>query len=607
MSAVEGINLACNIAIPNTKIKIHYASEWDPRQAALTKGGYLEGEITLPEYHGPLKMEIRTCPVEGPGMEEALAAGVHPTIVHNVRMGRGKREQEKEPVPMEYHWRQDYVIQMGKVEILNRLSHFDKDRNVPVRDVVTQVKDNKIILSRKCNNLNLIIVQPKQRCRADAVEATLTKVIANRLQETGQEVSDAAVSKLVKCFIGAKLNKNMKQIKLKVDFRDLFTNELVASCETVDPIYDYRNMHIGPLDLVDATPLKTCMEGGRKSVIVSEQTLPKDVQPIFQIWQGDIQRNDLEGYLNQPHDVQVRQNSIIFIAPPQYSLNGIDWTKFTLKLAVRRHSDKYISTKNFTFRYVPHRSQSCMYCSDTVNVDNDGKAGLADMTRTGKRALSMMNYKKYEVKQLDDPDTYNMTLEDLNLTIEDLSSASYTYSPLSSNVSIKEKVTLLVQPAPKKLRLSAPEEENIPTTVSEMTRSTVISTSQTKDGQFWYTASDIKEFDKYIDRLPTIFPLIKKDGEKQPVNKNDSCAKVEEVTVCGKKDLQEPFQDDSRDQSVNPLSYLHRFILFFFIFFFLQVLACLCAFDEDMEVPLMEFSSSSAAFSASSIFIESKM
>ena len=29
-------------------------------------------------------------------------------------------------------------------------------------------------------------------------------------------------------------------------------------------------------------------------------------------------------------------------------------------------------------------------------------------------------------------------------------------------------------------------------------------------------ASDIKEFDKYIDRLPTIFPLIKKDGKIVP-------------------------------------------------------------------------------------------
>ena len=92
-----------NILITSTQNKIHYPSEWDPRGHAQTKGGYLEGEITVPKYHGPMKMTIQTYPVQGIGMEEALSAEVHPTLIHRVRIGRGKRDQEKEPVPMEAH------------------------------------------------------------------------------------------------------------------------------------------------------------------------------------------------------------------------------------------------------------------------------------------------------------------------------------------------------------------------------------------------------------------------------------------------------------------------------------------------------------------------
>ena len=92
-----------NILITSTRNKIHYPSEWDPRGHAKTKGGYLEREITIPKYNEAMIMTIQTYPVQGNGMEEALSAEIHPTLLHRVKIGQGKRDQEKEPVPMEAH------------------------------------------------------------------------------------------------------------------------------------------------------------------------------------------------------------------------------------------------------------------------------------------------------------------------------------------------------------------------------------------------------------------------------------------------------------------------------------------------------------------------
>ena len=331
----------------------------------------MEGEITIPKYDKSMILTIQSYPAPGVGMEEALVAEVHPAIIHNVRMGQGKREQGKEPVPSDCHWRQQYLIEDGSVMILNQLSALDVGRNVPEQDEVTKVLGNKIVLGRKNKELNLIIVQPKQRSRAVAEEATLTKVITSRLQEAGLDPSDDNLNKLEKCFKGAHFGKNMKQVRLKVDLRDYLTKKVIASHISEQTICDYTNMHIGPLDLADASPLKSCMNGGRKIIIVSEQKLPKDISPVFQIWAGDDKRTDLEQFITQPYDFQVRLDSIIFITPPQNNFEKLDWNGCTLKLAVRRIEDNHISKKKFIFHYVPHNITNCMFCFHNLDTDEE--------------------------------------------------------------------------------------------------------------------------------------------------------------------------------------------------------------------------------------------
>ena len=166
-----------HIDLLTTSNLLRYISEWDPREPAHTKGGYMDGKITVPNVKGKLKMVIQTYPAED---VDPFVSHIHPCILHVVRIGKGKREQELEPVPTYYHWKQQFEIENGRVKILNRISKeldVEKDgftpRPVPVSDYITEVQGNTITLGRKRGELNLILLQPKQQARAKEVSSTL--------------------------------------------------------------------------------------------------------------------------------------------------------------------------------------------------------------------------------------------------------------------------------------------------------------------------------------------------------------------------------------------------------------------------------------------------
>ena len=68
----------------------------------------------------------------------------------------------------------------------------------------------------------------------------------------------------------------------------------------------------------DGTPLTSCVNGGRKIVMITEFELAEDVVPIFQ---GDgsngIHRPDMDHYLTEPREFKRNNLSIIFITLPQ--------------------------------------------------------------------------------------------------------------------------------------------------------------------------------------------------------------------------------------------------------------------------------------------------
>jgi len=366
------------IELNETSVLLRYISEWDPRDAAKTKGGYMDGFIKVPSYHGKLKMIIQTYPAAD---INPAVAHLHPCILHVVRIGKGKRDQELEPVPTYFHWYQEFEIENGKVFIKNRKSpelEFMSDgtpRNVPEKDEITKLKeDNTITLGRKRGELNLILLQPKQQARAKPSEATITKVLADRLATTNPSgATDPSEIEFHEKFFKRKNSKNLKRIRLRVDF---FQEDDIPLGIYISPqtIVDTGNKEIGAMEFYDATPLKSCVLGGRKIIMVSEYNLDKKVLPMFQVHDSNDQHcPSLDHLLVQPDkdEINLKTQTIIFLTPRQPKLHEIEaqLKNPKIKLLAKREGDGYKGGTMFDFRYIQHVFGNCPFCD--LKVDSD--------------------------------------------------------------------------------------------------------------------------------------------------------------------------------------------------------------------------------------------
>ena len=157
-----------------------------------------------------LYMYLETFPAED---VHPFVANVHPSLLHVVRIGKGKRYSWKEPVPTKVHWRQIFEIYEDKVSVINKTSELDVEKdgerkNVPAKDVVTEMHNNTIILGGSPKHLNLVFLRPKQ----SNCDATITKVLGDRL-----EISDnATLEQYKKYFVGDQGGINLMKIRLKV-------------------------------------------------------------------------------------------------------------------------------------------------------------------------------------------------------------------------------------------------------------------------------------------------------------------------------------------------------------------------------------------------------
>ena len=139
------------------------------------------------------------------------------------------------------------------------------------------------------------------------------------------------------------------------------------------------------MDFVEAHPRKSCTNGNRLIIIISEYNLSKDITPIFQIFttdsvSGEKQRPDLEQFLVQPEEnenrIEIRNTQITFRTPRQPMLQRIR-EEYTLKLAVRRNGDGYISSTKFNFEYEQHVSGNCLECDWDIDFLKPGQ-GMAE-------------------------------------------------------------------------------------------------------------------------------------------------------------------------------------------------------------------------------------
>ena len=394
--------MTANFNLREKSMLLRYVSEWDPRLAAHTKGGYIRGEVSeVPSEASRMVLTTVPCEDNVRMMEAELGdkvgdvGQVHPLLLHVVRLGHGKRENQLEPVPTFYHWKQEFHIDRDtNIRILNRVSDLDFDeRTGEVRDVPTDPSDDRTIVTRiterntivfggNKGEINMIALQPKQdNRRAQKGEATITNVLADRLRDKSKDTRQIVERLFVK-----KNKSNLKIFRIKVDFYSE-TNLLLGSCIS-DAIRDTGNRVCGAMDIHDVSLQKSCTAGGRKVIMVSEFSLADDVIPIFRVFDSDGQNcPEDEQRINQPHEKKFtwRKESILFMTPAQNIdvINDLANHNKRLHLLFKRKSDDYESPSSFEFQYVPHPEERrfglCIICDH--NVDTAGEQRVVELPK----------------------------------------------------------------------------------------------------------------------------------------------------------------------------------------------------------------------------------
>eukprot|EP00092_Neocalanus_flemingeri_P014524 GFUD01015671.1.p1 GENE.GFUD01015671.1~~GFUD01015671.1.p1 ORF type:complete len:633 (+),score=203.98 GFUD01015671.1:47-1945(+) len=411
-----------------------YPSEVDPRKKA-TKGGYLTGSVQLPASTDSLRVVLSTYPDTTLQYAQAMAdqdpaiPHFHPAILHVIRKKGNYRQFDKEPVPNISMYQQELHIISGQVKIVNRLSRFDKEteRNIPAEDdLFTLAGDNCLHLGSRDTCLNMVVLKPKTDKRSTEDDITLNKMISGR-------ILDENLQRAVSEYFNNKNAVNKTRVRINVDVFSLESGKLLGTGRSAS-IMDTNSKECGAMTIHDISALKSCEAGGRKVFMVSEFSLAKDVQPVFQVWSQEGIRIDekLEmDLIRQPTEISIVRDTIIFITPCQPNIQVIQENNWMIKVLAKRKSDGFES-QAFDFHYEVHNAAQylktfsnysfefhCIFCDlnpDRELPDSKGLVKVLEVARPGSKRKTMTakraNPKHYRVST--DSEAGQTTLDSLS-------------------------------------------------------------------------------------------------------------------------------------------------------------------------------------------------
>ena len=393
-----------------------YPSEWDPRvdprgvKRNNTKGGYLEGSITLPvELRSKtFLLRLSTVPdytkedednieslLEGYSREEKREImGIHPTIIAVIRKGHGmRRDKSKEPVPNKEHNPREFLVQRQNndesiLKICNIVSQKDEGRKqIFKEDIMFPLEEEngrlRLKLGRGNRELNLVVLIPKTEARCGEEDISMDQLLEQRLP--GERYKSARTCLKENLFTGRRAY-NLKKARIRVEVLSPNRSEVLAS-GTSRGITDTGSKTVGALDIRDAHPLVSCERGGRKVIMVSEfKDWDKSVKPFFQL--SDSEGNILlekQSCVVQPTEIDNDGKVVIFLTPAQTNVEEMVRDGRRLSLFAKRERDDHLSIKHFSFKYKKHRAlvdpeDCCLFCEST-DLDGDvGKLPSAPIT-----------------------------------------------------------------------------------------------------------------------------------------------------------------------------------------------------------------------------------
>ena len=266
------------------------------------------------------------------------------------------------------------------------------------------VLPNNMVLQigKEYGELNMIILIPKTEKRASEDDVSLNKLLKSRINDP------EALKVLTDTYTGRN-SLNLKKVNLKVEVYSLESGQLLGN-GILGAIFDTASKAHGAMDLHDATPLRSCADGGRKIVMIAEFGLAKDVEPRFQLYDSEGKRlkDQEENLLNQPSNhtvktVSIMKETIVFITPNQPHAETIMKNRWTVKLVARRTSDGLVSKTKFNFDYVPHDFYSpCVFCAINPDKQDLGHATIAPMRDDARPGLKKRQMLGTEVRDFSD-------------------------------------------------------------------------------------------------------------------------------------------------------------------------------------------------------------
>ena len=328
---------------------------------------------------------------------------------------------ERETVPSEHNWQQEFFVVDGSVSIRNNITMADierykgKDEGLQEIDDLFPISEDMVLnFGKKQGEINMVLLVPKTESRSNQEEVTINKVMANRLKEP------FLINTLSSHFHSKRHANNMKRLRIRYEIYSYETDALLISGES-EKISDSANKDHGVLDFTHAVPPSSCERGGRKVFMRSLGQIAAEVEPRFQLMDSHGQRlRDMEHLLIQPNDtrfpdaknVMTLKEMMIFITPaqPEGVVEKIVINKWKIKVVGFRPSDQFESRTAFPFQYVPHDFyEPCIHCS----MDTDGYSGPVTLptpiqpARPGVRKRNMtcsklLSAKKPKSKSEDD-------------------------------------------------------------------------------------------------------------------------------------------------------------------------------------------------------------
>ena len=371
----------------------HLVSEIDPRNKK-AKGGYLEGKIKLPEF--PLmKVVLSTRPTsdipEDLLQEYPQLAEYSPCCLNHVWKTGGRVQYEKTPVTNVQHFKQQFLIRENTVLTKTVTTELDEGRmhQPPDWERVTEIgSDNILHLGKTKNSLKLQVIYPKSTDTNKDDHLTVDKMLHH--QGLPNHFSE---------LFKADLKKVQIHVELQIPLED--GTWVPEGTRLSRPIISRRSKEFGAFKLYDRIPHSACSAGGSKVALISELALPKDVLPMFQLWNSDTgervseaeERVLLNNQFEAKIDYGIVRDAVIFHAPAQPNMEQIMLKNYKFKLAALRKSDDAI-TEGFSFTYQIHNSCTlsvageptpvCMFCffAQSENIYSVPVAGPGNNKRT---------------------------------------------------------------------------------------------------------------------------------------------------------------------------------------------------------------------------------